>query len=124
MKTIRDYLDEAAERTPERIAQQFYQGNAWVARSYGALRDRVVRAAGIVQELGIARLQWRKQRRCHTDCGDGSCPDRRNAHGQTCDKTRYPLVERRRLRRQYLVDLSYLRRFRQRIAARRRGAIE
>ena len=53
MKTIRDYLDEAAERTPERIAQQFYQGHAWVTRSYGALRDRVVRAAGIVQDLGI-----------------------------------------------------------------------
>ncbi len=53
MKTIRDFLDGAVARLPCNPAQRFFQQEAWVTRSYAALRERVVRAAAIVQRLGI-----------------------------------------------------------------------
>ena len=53
MKTIRDFLDESTTRGPGCPAQKFFQQEAWITRSYAALHERVVRAAAIVQHLGI-----------------------------------------------------------------------
>ena len=51
--TIRTFLDTAAEQTPDAPAQRFFQDGKWVTRRYDALQARVVRAAAILQDLGI-----------------------------------------------------------------------
>ena len=51
--TIRNFLDAAVERYADRPAQRFYHGGQWVTRPYGALKERVIRAAAVVRDLGL-----------------------------------------------------------------------
>ncbi len=51
--TIRTFFDTAVTQAPDAPAQRFFQDGQWTTRSYRALRERVVRAVSLVQELGI-----------------------------------------------------------------------
>ena len=51
--TIRNFLDASAERFAGRPAQRFYQGGQWVTRPYSALKDRVIRLAAVLRDLGL-----------------------------------------------------------------------
>jgi len=51
--TIRTFFDTAAAQAPDAPAQRFFQDGQWTTRSYRALRERVVRAASLIQQLGI-----------------------------------------------------------------------
>ncbi len=51
--TIRNFLDASVERYADRSAQRFYQGGQWVTRSYSALKDRVIRIAAVLRDLGL-----------------------------------------------------------------------
>ena len=51
--TIRNFLDASVERSGDRPAQRFYQGGQWVTRPYRALKDRVVRIAAVLRDLGL-----------------------------------------------------------------------
>ena len=51
--TIRNFLDAAVERYADRPAQRFYHGGQWVTRPYSALKERVIRAAAVIRDLGL-----------------------------------------------------------------------
>ncbi len=51
--TIRDFLDTAVAQYADRPAERLYQGGQWVSRPYRALKDRVIRIAAILRDLGL-----------------------------------------------------------------------
>ncbi len=51
--TIRDFFDNAVSRYPQRPVQVFFRGGQWTTRTYGDLRDRVLRVSESVRRLGI-----------------------------------------------------------------------
>jgi long-chain acyl-CoA synthetase len=51
--TIRALFDEAVQQVPDAPVQRYMRADAWVTRTYAALRERVLHAAGAVAALGI-----------------------------------------------------------------------